>query len=24
LLLMFVINFTFIDKKMCLENMTFI
>jgi len=24
LLLMFVINFTFLDKKMCLENMTFI
>jgi DNA polymerase III delta prime subunit len=24
LLLIFVINFTFIDKKMCLENMTFI
>jgi DNA polymerase III alpha subunit len=24
LLLMFVINFTFIDKKICLENMTFI
>jgi len=24
LLLMFVINFTFIDQKMCLENMTFI
>lgn len=24
LLMMFVINFTFLDKKMCLENMTFI
>ena len=24
LLLMFVINFTFLDKKTCLENMTFI
>ena len=24
LLLMFIINFTFLDKKMCLENMNFI